>query len=164
MRYFQSATVIIEDVIGGNLSLMECMLRHGIDCSGMVKHIRFLVEKSKVRSSQALVGYDFEVRERAEVFGPSVFCDGDHKLTHGWLGVEWLRSSTTTTSTSCQKQSKARKGFGIILCWMWNDSKPCKQIPCRFKHVCSQCNGDHKFPDCASKSGSSIATASKGNS
>ena len=147
----------IEDVIGGNLSLMECMLRQGVDCTGMVKHIRFLVEKSKIYSSQSLVGYDLEVRERAEVFGPSVFCCGDHELTHRWLGVESLKpsGSNSSSTTSSKKQSKVRKGFG--LCWLWNDNKSCRQNPCKFKHSCSHCQGDHKLVDCSNKPGTSVS-------
>ena len=48
MRYASSASVTIDDVIAGSLSLLESMMRQGVDCSGYVRHVRFLMEKSKV--------------------------------------------------------------------------------------------------------------------
>ena len=47
MRYASSASVTI-DVIAGSLSLLESMTRQGVDCSGYIRHVRFLMEKSKV--------------------------------------------------------------------------------------------------------------------
>ena len=38
MRYTQSASVTIEDIIGGNLSLLECMMRQGLKSLGKGKH------------------------------------------------------------------------------------------------------------------------------
>ena len=153
MRYASSTTTTLEDVIAASLSLMESMLRQGVDCTGYVRHIRFLVEKSKVYSSSSLIGYDAELRERAEFYGSSVFSYGDHDLTHRWLGVEALKSSVSSTH-SVQNQSgskrKARSNrFGS--CWGWNDNKPCKALPCKYKHCCSNCQGDHKQVDCPTK-------------
>ena len=159
MRYTQSASITIEDVIGATLSLLESMIRQGLDCTGMVKHVRFLVEKSKVYSSQSLIGYDLEMRERAEVFGASVFCYGDHELTHRWLGVDALRQSTVASVSTKKSLKPVKKSFG--LCWNWNDGRACKQIPCKYKHVCSQCQGDHKSSECTSRSGSTTASLPK---
>ena len=154
MRYASSANATIDDVIAGSLSLLESMLRQGVDCTGYVKHIRFLVEKSKVYSQASLIGYDTEMRERAEYFGPSVFMYGDHDLTHPWLGVESLKQSVSaglgTSNTGGAKKKTARlTRFGS--CWGWNENKACKATPCKYKHVCSSCQGDHRQIDCTSK-------------
>ena len=148
MRYVSAASVTVEDIIGGNLSLLESMLRQGVDCSGYVRHIRFLVEKSKVYVPSALIGYDTEMRERAEVFGSSVFSYGDHDLSHRWLGVKSLKpvSSQGSAIGSSKKKSKSTK-FGS--CWAWNEDKSCKSTPCKFKHLCWSCQGEHKSSDCS---------------
>ena len=118
-----------------------------------MRHIRFLVEKSKVYNSSALMGYDSEMRERAEFFGTSVFSYGDHNLSHRWLGVVALKPALSTSSLQSQSSSK-KKGkvskFGP--CWAWNESKTCKRSPCKFKHICSSCQGDLKVSDCSTKS------------
>ena len=156
-----SKDFFLDDVIGANLSLMESMMRQGIDCSGMVKHARFLVEKSKVYQSQALLGYDLEMRERAEVFGPSVFCYGDHELCHRWLGVDALCPVTSSTAGSSSKKSvkQIRKFSGF--CWFWNEGKPCKSTPCKYKHSCQSCQGNHKSMDCSSKSITAVGKSSQ---
>ena len=156
MRYASSSSVTIEDVISGSLSLMESMMRQGVDCTGYVRHIRFMVEKSKIYSPSALIGYDAELRERAEYYGSSVFTYGDHDLTHRWLGVEALKSTIGSVSQgSTQSQSGVRKKVAKSnkygSCWGWNESKQCKSTPCKYKHVCASCQGDHKQLDCPSK-------------
>ena len=108
----------IEDIIGGDLSLLECMMRQGVDCSGMVQHVRFLFEKSKVyrSTSQSLIGFDLGMREHVEIFGPSIFCYGDHELTHRWLGVDALRSiSSSVVSNTTKKSVRARRSI-VFLC------------------------------------------------
>ena len=40
-------------------------------------------------------GFDFEMRECAEVLGSSLFCNGYHKLTHKWLIVDAFKESTS---------------------------------------------------------------------
>ena len=151
MRYASSANATKDDVIAGSLSLLESMLRQGVDGTGYMKHIRFLVEKSKVYSQAALIGYDTEMRERAEYFGPSVFMYGDHDLTHRWLGVESLKQSVTASSGAGRSKKKGMKISKYGSCWGWNENKACKAIPCKYKHVCSSCSGDHKQVDCTSK-------------
>ena len=151
MRYASSASVTIDDIIAGSLSLLESMLRQGVDCSGYVRHVRFLVEKSKVYNPTSLIGYDAEMRERAEIFGPSVFGYGDHDLTHRWLGVDSLKSLSVgpqSSSVSGKKKSLRSNRFGS--CWLWNENKSCKSNPCKYKHVCSKCQEDHKQVDCPS--------------
>ena len=150
MRYTSSANVTIDDTIAGSLSLLESMLRQGVDCSGYVRHIRFLVEKSKIYVPSALMGYDSEMRERAEIFGPSVFSYGYYDLTHRWLGVESLKSVSVQSVSSASKNETSKSSrFGV--CWAWNENKPCKANPCKYKHVCSKCQEDHKQVNCTSK-------------
>ena len=149
MRYTSSASVTIDDVIAGSLSLLESMIRQGVDCTGYVRHIRFLVEKSKIYVPASLIGYDAEMRERAEFFGPSVFGYGDHDLSHRWLGVESLKPVTTLTQQITKKKVSKVSRFGS--CWGWNENKSCKSVPCKFKHVCSGCQGEHKLADCTQK-------------
>ena len=161
MRYTTAAHVTIDDVIAGSLSLLESMLRQGVDCTGYVRHVRFLVEKSKIYLSSALIGYDTEMRERAEIFSPGVFSYGDHDLTHRWLGVESLKPSTSSSAVCSKAEKKKSKFTKFGSCWLWNDSKPCKNSPCKYKHICSNCQGDHKVLDCSSKSSSTSSFKNK---
>ena len=155
MRYASSVTATLEDIIAASLSLLESMLRQGVECAGYVRHIRFLVEKSKIYHPSSLIGYDAELRERAEFYGSSVFTYGDHDLTHRWLGVDSLKSISQTGQSATQSQSGSKKRslrstkYGS--CWSWNENKSCKTTPCRFKHVCSSCQADHKQVDCTVK-------------
>ena len=161
MRYTSSSTVTMDDIIASSLSLLESMMRQGVDCTGYVKHIRFLVEKSKVYQQAALIGYDTEMRERAEAFGAGVFCYGDHDLSHRWLGYESLKSVSLTQSSNSQSSTKKKSNrsskFGS--CWAWNEGKSCKASPCKYKHTCSNCSADHKAADCPSKSGSQVKSS-----
>ena len=163
MRYASSASITVDDVIAGSLSLLESMMRQGVDGSGYIRHIRFLVEKSKLYIPSALIGYDTEMRERAEFFGPGVFTYGDHDLTHRWLGVESLKPSASSLSGNLPQTGKGDKKktskfsrFGS--CWNWNEGKACKGSPCKYKHVCSGCQGDHKLQDCPSKTNTSLSS------
>ena len=112
MRYNSSASVTIDDVIATSLSLLESMLRQGVECTGYVRHIRFLVEKSKLYVQSALIGYDNELRERVEFLGPGVFSYGDHDLTHRWLGVDNLESSQSAVSVPGSSSSSLKKKAG----------------------------------------------------
>ena len=130
-------------------------MRQGVDCSGYVRHVRFLMEKSKVYIPSALIGYNAEMRERAEIFGSSVFGYGDHDLSHRWLGVDSLKTSGSTSSVSISSSTKTKKQSRSIRfgsCWGWNENKQCKSSTCKYKHICSGCQGDHKHLDCPSKS------------
>ena len=165
MRYASSSTVTIDDIIAGSLSLLESMLRQGVDGTGYVRHIRFLVEKSKIYVSSALIGYDAEMRERAEFYGSSVFTYGDHDLTHRWLGVESLKTSVSIGGQSIAHSAgkkKPGKSTKYGSCWGWNENRSCKTSPCKYKHVCSSCQGEHKQLDCPTHS-KTPTTASKVN-
>ena len=107
------------------------------------------------------MAYDLDLRERAEVMGPSIFCYGDHELTHQWLGVDALRSSTPCSSANSsamsKKQASTKRWSGY--CWQWNENKTSRQVPCKFRHVCSKCQGEHKSVDCLSKSDSAASAS-----
>ena len=87
------------------------------------------------------MAYYLEMRERAEVMGPSIFCYGDHEFTHQWLGVDALRSSTPCSSANSsamsKKQASTKRWSGY--CWQWNENKTSRQVPCKFR-------GDVKIP------------------
>ena len=49
------------------------MLLKGFEVKYYTKHVKFLVDKSKVYLGQALFKYDQAAREKAEILGPSSF-------------------------------------------------------------------------------------------
>ena len=138
----------IDDVLSASFFMLECMMIKGFGVREYTKHVKFLVDKSKVYTSQALVRYDQAVREKAELLGPSAFMYGDHELYHLFLGLEQLKPKAKVDVDRKGKTTgyKVKKGLGT--CWRFNDGRPCQKQPCPFKHECSECGGSHRQSDC----------------
>ena len=143
----KSAT--IEDVISANMSLLENMLSLGFPVHPLAKHIRFLSDKSKTFNGSSLIRYDLAMREKAELWGPQVFCYGDHELYHTYLGVESLKPKSKGSVSTSSGQSKTVR-FKKGICWKFK-SEGCKRESCRWKHECKECGGSHGFLECDSK-------------
>ena len=139
----------IDDVLSASFSMLECMIK-GFGVREYTKHVKFLVDKSRVYSGQALIKYDQSVREKAEMLGPTAFVYGDHELYYLYLGLEQLNPRAKSDSDCKVKatgKTNSRKGFGT--CWRYNDGRPCQKQPCPFMHECSECGGNHKQTDCS---------------
>ena len=139
-----------EDVLSANLSLVDTLSTQGYSVSCYLKHVRFLVDKSKVYNAAALIRYDQAVRERADVLGESTVVYGDHELVHRFLGLENIKSKTknpTSDSKDSHKSASKRK-LPVGLCWKWNFGRKCLGASCTLKHVCTDCYGSHRASDC----------------
>ena len=104
-----------EDVLSANLSLVDSLSTQGYSVSCYLKHVRFLVDKSKVYTAASLVRYDQAVRERADVLGENTMMYGDHELVHRFLGPENIKPKQKS-GTFEQKDSSNKGG-------------KCKQLP-----------------------------------
>ena len=140
-----------EDVLSANLSLVDSLSTQGYSVSCYLKHIRFLVDKSKVYTAASLVRYDQAVRERADVLGENTMMYGDHELVHRFLGPENIKpkqkSGTFEQKDSSNKGGK-RKQLPVGLCWKWNFGRKCQGPACALKHLCTECYGNHRASEC----------------
>ena len=142
-----------EDVLSANLSLVDTLSTQGYSISCYLKHIRFLVDKSKIYNSSALIRYDQAVRERADVLGENTMVYGDHELVHRFLGPENLKPKSKPVSDSKSvkesERSNARRKLPVGLCWKWNFGRKCQGSACTLKHLCTECYGAHRSADCS---------------
>ena len=108
-----------EDTLSANLSLIDSLTTQGYSVSCYLKHIRFLVDKSKVYTAASLVRYDQAVRERADVLGESSMVYGDHELVHRFLGPENIKPKTKPNQPDSKGFSKSenRKKLPVGYCW-----------------------------------------------
>lgn len=97
---------------------------------------------------QSLIEYVRFVRERAEVYGPSVMCYGDQEGINRYLGVGSLRNVTNNQAGVASRRQGKPQG----ICWRFNGLGRCRQN-CRFKHVCDACGDTHSRIDCQANNG-----------
>ena len=141
-----------EDVLSANLSLVDSLLTQGYSVTCYLKHIQFLVDKSKVYTSSSLIRYDQAVRERADILGENTMVYGDHELVHRFLGPENLKprgKSVSHDSAKTNVKVENKRKLPVGLCWKWNFGKKCANANCNLKHVCTECFGNHRNIDCS---------------
>ena len=120
---------------------------------GYTKHVRFLIDKSRVYAGAALVCYDQAAREKAELLGPDSFMYGDHELYHIYLGLEHLKpkgkvfgAGGGVASVGGSTKGSQLKKTGV--CWRYNENRSYKKEPCPWKHECGSCAGLHRTIEC----------------
>ena len=153
-----------EDILSANLSLVDSLITQGYSVSCYLKHIRFLVDKSKVYTANSLIRYDQAVRERADVLGEATMVYGDHELVHRFLGPENLKPRGKPTSSfevKSNPRNETKKKLPVGVCWKWNFGRKCA-ANCSLKHICTDCFANHRSIDCSSTAGQSPSTTGLG--
>lgn len=146
----QSHIYSIEEIVGASLALIDFRISQSLPIGGYLSHLRFILERaaSKVHKEQSLIDYDHFIRERAEIFGPSVMGYGDLEGINRYLGVGSLRSMSSATGNTGKHQAKSSN-----ICWRFNSLGRCRQ-GCRFRHSCDVCGESHPRIECITASAS----------
>ena len=157
--------------------MLEDLGRRGYDITGLVAHISYLtwMASTGIYTTEALVGYDYEIRERARQEGMSAFCGGDTNLTNMYLGASGTKqfrhssgqSSYARQSTSRggggynnnNRQSYGRNQQGLTgwrlaasrrgICFAHAQGHQCNG--CRFRHECTCGSTDHCMFNCPNR-------------
>ena len=78
------------------------------------------------------------------------------KATFGWVdqalftktilatGVGGTQKPTQGPSQDGGGPPKAKRWRASMVCFAWNDGRPCAYLPCRYQHTRSRCGGDHR--------------------
>lgn len=134
----------IEEVVAASLALIEYRLSHNLTIGGYHAHLRFILERaaSRVHKDSSPIEYDRFVRERAEVYGPSVMSYGDIEGINRYLGLGSLRPPSYSNPPQRRQASKSSN-----VCWRYNGLGRCRQN-CGFRHVCDHCGDNHPRVDC----------------
>ena len=75
--------------------------------------------------------------------------------------VQFREAMSGSGSRREERESPARKKARRGACYAWNDGK-CVGPHCRFEHVCSQCGGDHRRPNCSRAASKETSRALEG--
>lgn len=90
------------------------------------------------------------VRERVEVYGPSIMTYGDNEGINRYLGLGSLRPVTNPVNYQKKQQPKSAN-----VCWRFNGLGRCRSN-CRFRHACDYCGEGHPCIECRSSGTSNI--------
>ena len=103
-----------------------------------------------------LLKYCHMVRELQRLYGDTAFRSYDERFRklRESRNVPWqkpkaeltLKAATTPKQFSPKPQPQP---FRVQYCFTFNRGERCKRNPCRFKHICSQCRGNHPKSKCS---------------
>ncbi|XP_061486363.1 uncharacterized protein LOC133386672 isoform X1 [Rhineura floridana] len=123
----------------------------------MIKYQDIVHRAFREFSGTAWLWYDQNFRQRAAL-DPTLRWDIEH------AGL-WLRSMTSARPTTgdradsghllaCAQTSASGYSQGghwvqsQQVCWLFNSSGRCSRRPCKFRHVCALCGGNHSSSSC----------------
>ena len=154
--------------------LLDDMGRKGFDVVGLVSHISYLtwMAATGIYTTEALSGYDYEMRERARQEGMGAFTGGDTSLTNMYLGASGTKQFKAQQqggqgryNNSNNNNYRAGSSYGARptnhtgwraaasrrgICFSHAQSQPCT-TNCRYRHECTCGSADHNMLNCPSR-------------
>ena len=157
--------------------LMEDLSSRGFDITGLLQHISYIswMASTGIYAVEALVEYDFDMRDRAREHGCGAFCGGDTHLSNMYLGASGTKAYRSTKGQSrgasggpggpggqggsggggrVNSGGNRRQGFtgwrktaaNLNICFEHAQGRQCGG--CRFKHECTCGSKDHGMLNC----------------
>ena len=130
----------IEKLLLVNVRLVKAMYEKGEDIFSLIAHIEILIEKSvtKIYTVKALTAYDSSVKDRADKVGIKAFDSVDTAEVLRHLCYDGTVQAQKIAYQKPKIQSKSTKS--VNTCFAYNRSEGCRNDPCRYKHICSNCS------------------------
>ena len=147
--------------------LLDDLINRGFNVTGLIQHISYMswMASTGIYSTDALVEYDYEMRDRARERGCGAFCGGDTHLSNMYLGANGTKSFRASKGgAKGGRQSGYNSGSGGYggrrqgltgwrkvaadkgICFEHAQGRRCDG--CRYKHECSCGSKDHHMLGC----------------
>ena len=145
--------------------LMEDLSGRGLNVTGLLQHISYVswMAATGIYATEALVEYDYEMRDRAKEHGCGAFNGGDTHLSNMFLGTSGTKAHRSQAAAA-RGGNRGRGGFsnsagrgqGLTgwkkkaseqnICFEHAQGRRCDG--CRFRHVCTCGSADHNMLNC----------------
>ena len=109
------------------------------------KHIQVEFDARQSHAHQRVIAYDIAVRNFVGGGQTSLLTDRE-KFSHLYAAIvlpDGIEFTSSYPSNSVRRAAPVRTSKGVETCNKFNTYSGCNHDPCKYKHVCKKCGGDH---------------------
>jgi len=115
------------------------------------KHIQVKFDARRTYTHQRIIAYDIAVRNFVGGGQTSLLTDCE-KFSHLYSAIvlpDGIEFTSSFPSSSTRRTAPARTSKGATeTCNKFNTYSGCSHSPCKYKHICKKCGGDHPQNEC----------------
>ena len=111
------------------------------------RHIQVQFDAKQPHAHQRIISYDIAVRNYVGGGQTTLLTDQD-KFAHLYSAIVLPDGIEFASASSNLRKTPTRVSKSTEICNKFNTHSGCPHNPCRYRHACKKCGGDHSQCDC----------------